>query len=355
MELLREFRHADRTSPSRTGREFPMNLSDISTRLGLSVSTISRALRNAEGVDSKTRSRVVAEAARSGYKGRGNPKGGKTRTFLALCRNDAGTIPSGVMEGMSQAAIELNVSILTHQTPHDTPESILNPKLQPLALRAGQVDGIVLLHEWPEAVVAKLQQMLPVVSLLLDYSDVDVAGIDAMEGMETLVKHLNRTRPGPVGYFGHCRDSAFSGHLYAAFTAVCPDLNAGAHVELTSKILSGKAPLEAVSAEFCRHAKKGIRSWVCPDAACAELLAEAGRSARLDVPADLSVAVFQPAIRPSASSVRWTSLEVPAEDLGIAAVRRLLNRMEAPAESVRRILLKTRLAVGETTPEVVRA
>ena len=355
MELLRESRHAERLFPPRADRESPMNLSDISKRLGLSVSTVSRALRNAEGVDAKTRSRVVAEAARAGYKGHGNPKGGQTRTFLALSHHDAGTIPSGVMAGMSQAAIELNVSILTHQTAHDSPESILNPKLQPPAMRAGQVDGIVLLHEWPEAVVAKLQQMLPVVSLLLDYSDVDVAGIDAMEGMETLVKHLERTRPGPIGYFGFCRDSAFSGHLYAAFTAVCPDLNAGAHVELTSKMLSGNAPLEAVSAEFSLFAKKGIRSWVCPDVACAELLAEAGRSARLHVPADLSVAVFQPAIRPSTSSVRWTSLEVPAEDLGIAAVRRLLNRVETPDESVRRILLKARLSVGDTTPETVRA
>ena len=126
-------------------------------------------------------------------------------------------------------------------------------------------------------------------------------------------------------------------------------------MELTCNILSRNAPLEAVSAEFSRFVKKGVRSWVCPDVACAELLAEAGRSARLRVPADLSVAVFQPGIRPSTSPARWTSLEVPAEDLGIAAVRRLLNRIEAPDESVRRILLKARLAVGDTTPEVVRA
>ena len=119
-----------------------MKLTDISGRLGLSVSTVSRALRNAEGVDTQTRSRVLAEAARAGYRGAARQRlarGVKTRTVLALSRNDSSSMSYDAMAGMSQAAIELNVSILTHQAPHEFPESILNPKLQPPAMRAGVV------------------------------------------------------------------------------------------------------------------------------------------------------------------------------------------------------------------------
>ena len=323
-----------------------MNLSDISSRLGLSISTVSRALRNAEGVDARTRARVIAEATRGGYRGparAGTAKGGRTRTFLALSHGDSESIPSGAMAGMSRAAIEMNVSILTHQTPGDAPESILSPKHQPPAMRAGKVDGIVLLHSWPEAIVNGLQENLPVVSLLFDARDADVAGIDCLEGMETLFAHLSLTRPGAVGYF----DCHAHPRLRQAFAGLQPP-------DITPTVieLHGREAGEAAIGQIARSAAEGLRSWICADVASAECLAECARRAGLRLPKHLSVAVFHPSSRQSLSPLRWTTLEVPAEELGVAAVRRLLHRVEYPDECVRRVLLKAGLLIGETTPEV---
>ncbi len=321
-----------------------MKLNDISSRLGLSVSTVSRALRNAEGVDTQTRTRVLAEAARAGYRGRQRlVRSGKTRTMLALSRNDSGSISYDAMAGMSQAAIALNVSILTHQTPHDFPESILNPKLQPPAMRTGQLDGIVLLNEWPGAVVSELQQIHPVVSMLYDYPGCDFVGVDEVEGMKTLTSHFGN--PGSVGYFGVCAGTTISSRLHAAFLTLRATEKDSPVVEIPHSASAGAGSFGAVTTELSRYFERGVHSWICPDVPCAEILKECAHSLGPEIPDTLQVGVFHPSGRPTAT--RWTSLTIPGEELGIAAVRRLLHRIEHPSESIRRILLKAGLSNHE--------
>jgi len=332
-----------------------MKLTDISSRLGLSVSTVSRALRNAEGVDNQTRTRVLAEAARSGYRGPARQqlvRTGKTRTMLALSRNDSRSIAYDAMAGMSQAAIELNVSILTHQTPHDSPESILNPKLQPPAMRAGQLDGIVLLSEWPDSVVSELQRLHPVVSMLYDYPGCDVVGLDELEGMRTLLAHLGDADP--VGYFGSFDGSTIHARLHASFQGLragradSPTVNVARHQHFGTQLV--EFDKEALS----RHLKNRVRSWICPDISCAEILRDYVQSlgdATLD---HLAVGIFHPSGRQGAQPVPWSYLEIPAEELGISAVRRLLHRIEHRSESLRRILLKAKLSTSEIPSNGIR-
>jgi len=315
-----------------------MKLTDISSRLGLSVSTVSRALRNAEGVDTQTRTRVLAEAARAGYRGPGRQrlmKTGKPRTMLALSRNDSGAVSYEAMAGMSQAAIELNVSILTHQTPHDCPESILNPKFQPPAMRAGQLDGIVLLNEWPEPVVSELQLIYPVVSMLYDYPGCDVVGIDEAKGMRTLVSRLSGA--GLPGYFGCRGGSGIHKRLRAAFRTA--QAGGAPVIEVQHDPLATNASIDNGVAELRRHIRQGVRSWVCPDSASADLLTASAKSPGSRTLDELVVGVFYSGNRQSAHATQWTSLEIPSEELGIAAVRRLLHRIEHPTESIRRIFL----------------
>jgi|GEM_PF-5161346 len=316
-----------------------MKLTDISVRLGLSVSTVSRALRNAEGVDALTRNRVLAEAARVGYRRAAHQRrarNARPRTVLALSLDDSVSISRDAMAGMSRAAVEWNVSILTHQTRQNSAESILNSKLQPPAMRAGQLDGIVLMSEWPSAIVGALRQICPVVSMLYDSRECDVVAVDELEGMSMLISHLESVRPGPVGYFESRRPSTLHQRLRTAFRA--------ARADLSAVMVEGGADAPD---ELSGHIRNHIRSWVCPDAVSAEYLKEAAAATGA---ADLSVAAFYPATPPSAYPRRWASLRIPGEDLGIASVRRLLNRIEHPGEPVRKILLRAVLDPLEPTP-----
>jgi LacI family transcriptional regulator len=318
-----------------------VKLTDISTRLGLSVSTVSRALRNAEGVDAQTRSRVLAAASQAGYRGASRlrrGKSGRTRTILVLSRNEAGVIGYDAMAGMSRAAVDLNVSILSHQTPQDL-ESILNPRLQPPALRAGQVDGIILLHEWPAALVADLRQLQPVVSLLHSYEGVDMIGVCALQGMELLVSHLAAGGSSSIGFLGGRPETAAARLQSAAFHAACRVCGIGGNDV-------GACGSEALR-EAADMARGGVTSWICADARPARALTE--HLAGCGLPAAVQLAVFTPSSAQPARSPRWTSLKICADDLGIAAVRRLIRRIDCPAESPRSVLLRAGLSRGETT------
>ena len=58
----------ERRSPKRFGTSCPVSLSRIAVALGLSVTTVSRALGGFSDVSAATRARVEAEAARIGYR-----------------------------------------------------------------------------------------------------------------------------------------------------------------------------------------------------------------------------------------------------------------------------------------------
>ena len=332
-----------------------MNLSDISSHLGLSVSTVSRALRNADGVDSGTRAKVLAAATKGGYRGPARSLAGRnrTRTLLALSHSASGAIQSGAMAGMSQAAIELNVSILTHQPPNDAPESILIPKHQPPAMRAGQVDGIVLLQEWPGGVVARLTEILPVVTLMHDSGFADCVGIDAMDGLLKILRHLSATHRGPVGFFGLSEESPDALRLFAAYAAACAALGKVCDASHTVLVKGTPGPegLEAEKAalkiRLTHLLKNGIRAWICPDETRAGMLQELVQGLGWKIPEDVGIAVYLTNGRQPSVGPRWTTLDFSAENLGIALVRRLLHRIESPMEPVRSILLKASLVPGE--------
>ncbi len=329
-----------------------MNLSDISSNLGLSVSTVSRALRNAEGVDAGTRARVLAAAAKGGYRGPSRSLAGRsrTRTLLVLSHNSSGAIQSGAMAGMSRTAIELNVSILTHQPPDDAPGSILIPRLQPPAMRSGQVDGIVLLQEWPREIVAQLVETHPVVTLMHDSGIADYVGIDAEDGLLKILHHIDGTRRGPVGFFGLSENTPSSHHLLAALSAACA-ASGRAFDSSRAAIADGTAADKAaLRTRLGRLLSNGIRTWICPDEARAEMLLELIQGPGRDAPGDILIGVYHAAGRQASAKPRWTSLDFGAEELGVAVVRRLLHRIEAPSEPVRSILLKPSLVPGDTMP-----
>lgn len=324
-----------------------MKLTDISGRLGLSVSTISRALRNAEGVDKRTRTRVLAEATKVGYRGQKRHSRFRdvdTRTILVLSRSDGGEMHYDAMMGMSRAAVHLNVSLLSHRTPEGAPESILDPQFQPPALRAGQVDGIVLAQEWPEDLVGELQRMRPVVSLFYEYPNVDLVGIDPISGMEQLLEHVTNCPGRRAGFHGHRASSIFSKHLVGGFLSACV-IRGESHppvVALDSRSASRKGLLKLV--------KAGVSAWICPDAASARRLSNDLESIGLTVPGDASIAVFLPT-GPMPAVTSWTSLVPSPDDFGSTAIRCLLQRINAPAESRRNVFIEARvLPAGQASP-----
>src|SRR5258708_1798558 len=126
----------------------PVELNDIAKRLGIAVSTVSRALRDLPGIHPATRAKIVREAEALGYvalRKRNDEAVPQLRNILVLTLGVDDT--HGVDEaharylaGMSRAGLAFNFSLLSHVCfSHEESHDVLNPKYQPASLRMGLV------------------------------------------------------------------------------------------------------------------------------------------------------------------------------------------------------------------------
>src|ERR1700679_332735 len=89
-----------------------VGLDDIARKSGVAISTVSRALRDLPGIHPKTRNRVLREAESLGYNTRPRRKErarSESRHVLILTVGEE--TPTGYMAGLSQAALQLNISL----------------------------------------------------------------------------------------------------------------------------------------------------------------------------------------------------------------------------------------------------
>ncbi len=338
------------------------NLREIGQKLGLSASTVSRALRELPGIHPETRQQVFETAQRMGYRGGELLNSKRFSNILTLSQGINLGLDLEYLAGMSSAAIAMNLSLISHHCRSEECANILNPEFQPRALSAGHVDGIVLIHRWPIEIVTTLQKMFPVVSIIHDYpgTEVDVVSIDYRDGMNQIVKHLVAGGCRRIGFFGLCHDMSWSLARFGAFVEAMlihrQEVRMQDVTEITlpealseseSDFQSGAAMLRA--AELTRE---GVDAWVCPSEMIARSLYHNLYHNGFKVPENVAITGFHKiaAYGPDLSST-LTSTDISNAEIGSAALRRLVYRIEDPQATRRNILLPCTFRKGTTTRE----
>ncbi len=345
-----------------------VNLTTIAVRLGVSVSTVSRALRGMAGIHPETTSRIVGMAHQMGYavrrepmrpEGAGAPPA--LRHALSLSQSNSPHTDQRYMAGMSAAAVAFNLAILSHLVADNQCASVLEERTAPAAFRSGLVNGIVLLHRWPEEIAARIAERYPTVSIVHDYpgAKIDLIGTDDRRGMFELLTHLHAAGHRNIGFFGLCPEVSWSSARFAAFVEALtrldlePDMRNVVRIDmaaaLSAREFSGKAWRDQVGARL----RQGVDAWVCSSSTTGQTLCRhlLGKGVRL--PEDVSLVSYHGGSYPGATDLPLiTTTDIVDEELGAAAVRRLINRIDNPAESRRSILVPARLAVGATTRPV---
>ena len=332
------------------------NLSEIAERLDISIATVSRALRGIKGVHSVTRSRIMKVADEMGYS-RHEPVDVPTRKILVLALANSDNIQY-YLSGVSRRAIDYNCSVLTHYLPMDRCEEMLDPMRQPSALKNGQVDGVLLICRWSDAVVAELARKVPLVSLVHQYPGIplDRVDVDNESGMTCIVRHLAGHGHRRIGFFGANPRVSWSRSRYAAYIEALMlqglEVNLDWMVSLSEKDILAEEMFDASA--YVPKIKSlilaGVTAIVCAgDQLCYTLratLVEEG----IRVPEDLSLCGYHCHSRKS----EITSVLISSEELGETALRRMVTRLDFPNEAYRTILLPCELVVGSSTG-VVRA
>ena len=359
-------KHGIRSIPENMARPTSqrVNLASIAERLGVSVATVSRALRGMDGIHPETGARIVGLAHEMGYHARGGrrqplqPQEPTLRHVLALSQSTSPDIDQRYMAGMSGAAVGFNVAILSHLVARDQCASVLDPRRGPASLRAGLVKGAILIHRWPTEIVETFCAKFPVVSIVHDYpgTTADLIGIDDRRGMAELVDHLRAGGHRRIGFFGLCPEVSWSSARYAAYVEALARIDLpfeprdvirlGLDQALAAEEFSRATWSQAVMAR--RNA--GVDAWVCASSMTGRTLCRFFIERGLRLPNDVALVSYHGGSYPKANDLpSITTTDVVDEELGAAAVRRLMNRLDHPGESRRSILVPARLSLGETT------
>ncbi len=336
------------------------NLATIASSLGLSVSTASRAIRNADGIHPETRKMVLEKAGELGYvlPGLQGPDiKARPHQILALATSVAPGTDQGFLTGMSRTSISMNLAVLSHHVQPEDCHSVLDHEQQPVAMRAGMVDGIVLIHYWPDDVAAKLAERFPTVSIVHYFpeAEMDHVGVDDRRSADVLLRHFLDGGHSKVGFFGYCAEVSWSRSRLAAYLEgtlrlgmshdrrdICP-------VSLQQCLTHREFDDDGWGAKVLGRLKAGVDAWVCSSAGTASSLLSFFLQKGLKVPREVALAscIGRYLDRPQMPAV--SMMHVQSEELGAAALRRLVNRLQNPREIRRSVLLPPELVVGQTT------
>lgn len=336
------------------------NLASIASSLGLSVSTASRAIRNAEGIHPETRRQVLDKAGELGYvlPGLQGPDiQARPHQILALATEVAPGTDQGFLTGMSRSSIAMNLAVLSHHVQPGRCTSVLDHELQPVAMRAGLVDGVALIHYWPTEVAVRVAQRFPTVTLVHYYPEApaDHVGVDDRQCLDTLLRHFIEGGHTKIGFFGYCKDVSWSRARLAAFfegamrLGLSFDRRDVIPVSLEQAVTQREFEDDGWGTKVLSRLRQGVNAWVCPSAGTSFGLLSYLTNKGVKVPKEAALASCSERYEDRPHLPLVTNMHVRSEEIGAAALRRLVNRLQNPREICRSVLLPPEFVMGATT------
>ena len=323
---------------------------DVARIAQVSISTVSHVLNGTRNVEPDTRQRVLAAIEKTGYRQDTLARAmRRSRTdSIGLVVSDAGEPAfAGMVHGVEEAAAERGLTLLLANSSE-------NAEREQRAVRTlldRRVDGLILARAANSTAMlleSLESEKAPVILLDRLYRDLplDQVGADNRDSMRGLISHLTQQ--------GHRRFAVMAGDTRVP--ALTERLD-GFHDGIRDSGLDPAAQLVLVGVDT--EALRTELSTALSDAeltavvACSTPLAAASlraiESANRSVPEDSAFATFDGFEHSDLFRPRITTVRQPAFDMGIAAVRLLMERIESPDSSPRTVRLHQSLELRDST------
>ncbi|MDB6126615.1 MAG: ccpA 1 [Verrucomicrobia bacterium] len=340
-----------------------VNQEFIAKRLNLSRATVSRSLANHPAISEETRAKVQGLAEKLGYRQSPGRAGRRGKNSRALTIGVLIGIPEEkvvmatfpyILKGIQERAEIEHVTIdVCYQAPADFhPESGRQPFFR--NVRNGHWRGTILIYPFAEKAVEIISRRLSTVAVLESYNQagIDIIDTDDASAIGTLVERLADAGHRRIGFLswdypigGHWVARRFSGYVEAVFghgLEFRPEWVLNVH-----KNSPRLSPAQVADHVARRIREDKVTAWVCAADHQAYQLAQDLPARGLRVPEDCSITGFD-GLEPAAGQKRVTSMAVPHEQIGSAAVTRLVNRIQHPTAPRRKILVEAQLVDGES-------
>ncbi|MEJ2444425.1 MAG: LacI family DNA-binding transcriptional regulator [Exilibacterium sp.] len=330
------------------------NIREVSRLAGVSIATVSRALKNPEVVSPKTRELVLKAVEKAGYRPNmlaRNFSTGKSYTVVVLVPNVANPFFSRVIRGIEQAAQEKGYSVLLGDTQGKTDREHVYAAM----VLTNQADGLIQLDcRYPfseqDRALAAAVPMVNACERISDDGEIPVVELDNRSAARAITKHLTQ--------LGHRRIGIITGPMHSP---IVKDRLAGfqdVHRELgmqfdqglmvngdftmpsgkfgASRLLAGDNPPTAL---FCFNDEMAIGAihWA--------------HGAGLRVPDDVSIAGFDNIEFASFTLPPLTTIDQSAVEIGRQAMYSLYLLMTGAELPEKRMMMSFNLIVrGSTGP-----
>jgi LacI family transcriptional regulator len=325
---------------------------DVAKLAKVSISTVSHVLNGTRNVEPGTRRRVLDAIEKTGYRQDTLARAmRRSRTdSIGLVVSDAGEPAFAEMaHGVEQAAAEQGLTLLLANSAEDAEREQRAVR----TLLDRRVDGLILARS--AGSTAGLLNSLagekaPVI--LLDRLDADLpfdqVGADNRETMRRLVGHLTAA--------GHRRFLAVAGDirvptLRERLDGFLDGIREAGLPEERQQILTG-TDFDALQSAATRALDdREISVVIGGSTPLATASLQAISAAGLSTPHDIAFATFDGYNHPDLFQPRITTVRQPAFDMGTAAVRLLIERIESPEASPRTVRLRQSIELRDSTED----
>ena len=328
----------------------PATIEDVARLAGVSIATVSRAIRSPDKVAESTRKKVVNAIARTGYRANAmaqNLRMRRSKMVMVMTPSIADPNFSGILIGLEKVANERGYGVLIGNT-HGT-ISLEENHMQ--FLSTGMADGLILLTgHIPVAGQAQtpMQALPPTVAVgrPIENTEISYVGVDDIAASKMATEYLVSLGHRRIVFIGGSTGDILTDLRHQGYQrglAECSEKLTDWHVEGDGTSEGGRAAVERL---FIKDTLP--TAFFCYNDSTAIGVITALRLRGYNVPQDFSVIGFDDIPFANHITPALTTIRQPRSHIGEQAMTFLLDRLEGRAPEPQQDLLHGHLVVRES-------
>ena len=329
-----------------------ITIKDIARELGISVSTVSRALTNNPEISETTKEMVRELARKLNYKPNllaSNLRTNKNTTIGVVIPEVNHHFFASVLDGIEQAANEAGYSILICQSRENMDKEIQNVQTLLHSRVAGMLIGVsketMHLHHLQEALNSHIPTVLfdrPCPSLSCDQ-----VVSDDYAGAYGAVEHLIQTGCKRILYFSSSMNLEVAHRRYQGWRDALQKYSLWHSTEDIIIADTRELAMEELPKLMNTHQRPD--AIFCVNDHCASGVLYAAQTLGLKVPEDLSICGFSDAPLASITTPMLTTVEQHGTEIGTRAMQALLRKLNGDTRTPHTEIVRTNLIVRGTS------
>lgn len=334
-------------------RSAQVTIKDLAKELGISASTVSRALKDHPDISEKTKKRVQELAKKLNYKPNAialSLRQGKSNVIGVIIPQIVHHFFSTVISGIEDVAFEYGYTVIVSQSNESVKREILSTQ----ALISSRVDGIIISKTKKTTEYSHFKNIkdnnIPMVFFdrICPTIDTDSVIIDDYQAAYDATKYLIKSGCKAIVHFAGPRNLGISKKRMNGYKDALKDSGIEINDNFIIKADTFKQGKKAI--------KKIIKSGIMPDAIFSvNDMAAAGavkglKKKKIKIPQQVSVMGFTNGLISRMSDPPISTVEQNGYKMGAKAAKRLIERIEnGNVKPTQKIVVPTKLIIRKTT------